>query len=481
MYKIPRYQSGAYVPGLTSDIFQHKLGQDIRSTQEDLLGGASDIQKREKKGKIGEWLGKKGGKWLFGALGKGLMAANPLLGLAVSSGGAGLGSWLGGKLAKGKKVNVQNKHGLLGDQFTELQDYATGLDKSAVGRAVGTAGTEMYGGLKSDTGKKIWDEQFTLEGKEKFFGKKLGSKSHEDLMKMTGGQMFDESKFGQGLNKSEDWLAGIMQKGYDNYRNRPAKGIGPTPPWNPYALGPGSLPRHQTGGEVSEEVNMDDVLKRQALMERFGNVFDESQSVDDRFKNFTTAKMLMDKSSGLFKNFVKSETGYSASGDRGNLTDEEYYGGMRNLENEKDMLLNMFKSSLKSRQPEGMQEGGMAYPSQINGEGMGQGMSGNQELKNLFQLERHKRDEGLMRNQKPGALEMLLMGNNNPDMEQARLQQQQDRLQQQEVNYNNYMNQQPGMFEGMQSGGMAYPLQMSGGGYLPEHGFGGLIQYRKGY
>ena len=35
--------------------------------------------------------------------------------------------------------------------------------------------------------------------------------------------------------------------------------------------------------------------------------------------------------------------------------------------------------------------------------------------------------------------------------------------------------------EGYQNGGMAYPLQMAGGGYMPKQGIGGLIQYRKGY
>ena len=38
---------------------------------------------------------------------------------------------------------------------------------------------------------------------------------------------------------------------------------------------------------------------------------------------------------------------------------------------------------------------------------------------------------------------------------------------------------------GKQEGGYMseenYPLQMAGGGYMPEQGFGGLIQHRKGY
>tara|TARA_Y100001937_G_scaffold92892_1_gene125825 strand:+ start:1736 stop:2974 length:1239 start_codon:yes stop_codon:yes gene_type:complete len=111
---------------------------------------------------------------------------------------------------------------------------------------------------------------------------------------------------------------------------------------------------YQEGGSV----NMDDVLKRKMLMEQYSNVFDQNISLDDRFSNFTKAKMAMDKASGLFKDFKESETGYSASGNRGNLTDQEYFRGMRNLQNEKDMLLDMLKSSISSRQPEGMQEGG---------------------------------------------------------------------------------------------------------------------------
>ena len=85
----------------------------------------------------------------------------------------------------------------------------------------------------------------------------------------------------------------------------------------------------------------------------------------------------MDLSSGLYAE-TPDDSAFTAvgglTGQRGNLIDEEYFGGMRNLEAEQGMLRDMFRSSLTSRQPEGMQEGGMqsggmAYPLQMAGGG----------------------------------------------------------------------------------------------------------------
>ena len=55
------------------------------------------------------------------------------------------------------------------------------------------------------------------------------------------------------------------------------------------------------------------------------------------------------------------------------------------------------------------------------------------------------------------------------------------RLEQEELRKDIEENPEQWRDIGMQEGGMAYPLQMAGGGYLPKQGFGGLIQHRKGY
>ena len=198
--------------------------------------------------------------------------------------------------------------------------------------------------------------------------------------------------YGGGMVNAKQYMGGGMVNEY-KHGGKVHKNLKPIPKDNP---GLAKLPEKvrnkmgymQEGGEVEDSlmgmmyggkakkkkkygyqdggsVNMDDVLKRKMLMEQYSNVFDQNISLDDRFSNFTKAKMAMDKASGLFKDFKESETGYSASGNRGNLTDQEYFRGMKNLQNEKDMLLDMLKSSISSRQPEGMQEGGAVQDSSM--------------------------------------------------------------------------------------------------------------------
>ena len=123
-----------------------------------------------------------------------------------------------------------------------------------------------------------------------------------------------------------------------------------------YSYEDGGLSGYQDGGSP-ESLNMDDVLKRQMLMKRFGNVFNQELDKSDRIANFSKARRQMDLNSGLYEEIPNSNV---LSGQKGNLTNKEYSGGMKNLEAEQDMLIDMFKSSLTSRQPEGMQYGGLS-------------------------------------------------------------------------------------------------------------------------
>jgi len=123
-----------------------------------------------------------------------------------------------------------------------------------------------------------------------------------------------------------------------------------------YSYEDGGLSGYQDGG-FPESLNMDDVLKRQMLMKRFGNVFNQELDKSDRIANFSKARRQMDLNSGLYEEIPNSNV---LSGQKGNLTNKEYSGGMKNLEAEQDMLIDMFKSSLTSRQPEGMQYGGLS-------------------------------------------------------------------------------------------------------------------------
>jgi len=404
---IPRYQTGSYIPGLSSQIFGAGLGRDIASTQEDLRGKAKSLGKKQKWGKFGSFLGSKGGKWAGKALSAGFAATNPLYALAIQAGGAGLGSYLGSKLGRGKDVSLANKHGLLGEQYKDIGKYQRGMESAAKGAAWGDAAQTFGQGLKSEAGKNIWSGM-DADKKTKWFGENLGSKSHEELSKMRLGDMVGEGRLAQG---AEDWLGKFGQKEFETDRLKDtakwayggAKDIygagkdlyGQYQDYRDYrernresSMGDSSLlgrmqmligGNKQLGGMIGmqeggspESVNMDDVLKRKMLMERFGNVFNQELDTSDRIANYTKARRQMDLSSGLYAE-TPDDSAFTAvgglTGQRGNLTDEEYFGGMRNLEAEQGMLRDMFKSSLTSRQPEGMQHGGMAYPLQMAGGG----------------------------------------------------------------------------------------------------------------
>jgi len=386
---IPRFKTGGqYIPGLESSIFGAKLDRSVADTQEDLRNKAKRMQKGLFRGKIGRLLGKGAGKWLGKALTAGIAATNPLAALALSSGISAGTQRIAEKIGRGKDVKLRNTSGLLGSQYDDLKDYQKGADKASKGAAWETFGEEIFGGLKSDYGQKIWGDQLSDDFKTKVFGKNLGSKTHEELSKMNIGEMLGtkgaffgaEDKLSDVGKEAYDWAGDLYRgiKGENPYTSdiNPLKWLGK---FNQQRYQDGGIVGYQEGGirrapdSVSpQEVDMDDVLKRKTLMDRYSNVFNQELDRSDRIANYTKARRQMDLSSGLYAE-TPDDSAFTAvgglTGQRGNLTDEEYFGGMRNLEAEQEMLRDMFRSSLTSQQGEGMQSGGMAYPLQMAGGG----------------------------------------------------------------------------------------------------------------
>ena len=154
---IPKLQTGAYIPGLSSSIFQAGLSRDIAKTQGDLRSLGRNIKRKQKSSKLFGSLGKLLGKGGMKFLTKGLMASNPLLGLALNAAGSAGGKYLGAKLGYGKKSKIDNDSELLGSQFKDLSDFESGISKEIAGESVADFGTEFTKGLKSEYGQNIMD------------------------------------------------------------------------------------------------------------------------------------------------------------------------------------------------------------------------------------------------------------------------------------------------------------------------------------
>ncbi len=154
---IPKLQTGAYIPGLSSSLFSAGLARDIAKTQADIRSQARDIKRKQRSGgifgKIGSFLGKSG----VNLLTKGLMASNPLLAMGLKAAGTGLGSYLGSKLGYGKDVGITKGSELLGSQFKDLSEFQEGIGKERVGSAVASGLQTFAEDLKSEYGQKLMD------------------------------------------------------------------------------------------------------------------------------------------------------------------------------------------------------------------------------------------------------------------------------------------------------------------------------------
>jgi len=175
---IPKLQTGAYIPGLSSSVFQAGLSRDIAKTQGDLRSLGRNIKRKQKSSKLFGSLGKMLGKGGMKFLTKGLMASNPLLGLALNAAGSAGGKYLGAKLGYGKKSKIDNDSELLGSQFEDLSDFESGISKEIAGESVADFGTEFAKGLKSEYGQEIMNKLNAR--KHQKFAKNVTEKGLED-------------------------------------------------------------------------------------------------------------------------------------------------------------------------------------------------------------------------------------------------------------------------------------------------------------
>ena len=155
---IPKLQTGAYIPGLSTSIFGAGLARDIAKTQADIRSQARKIKRKQRSGsffgRIGSMLGKAG----MNLLTKSLIATNPLLAIGLKAAGTGLTSALFSKLGYGKDVGITKGSELLGSQFKDLSEFQEGIGKERIGSAVGAGLQSFAQDLQSEYGQQLMDK-----------------------------------------------------------------------------------------------------------------------------------------------------------------------------------------------------------------------------------------------------------------------------------------------------------------------------------
>ena len=419
---IPRFQTGGqYIPGLESSIFGAKLDRSVADTREDLRNKAKRMKKGLFRGKIGKFLGKGAGKWLGKALTAGIAATNPLAALALSSGIAAGTQRLGEKIGRGKDVKLRNTSGLLGSQYDDLKDYQKGADQASKGAAWETFGEEIFGGLKSDYGQKIWGDQLSDDFKTKVFGDELGSKTHDELSKMNIGEMLGTKGAFFG---AEDKLSDVGKEAYDWAGD---KGL------DAYNL-------YKKAGDWRQNLG-------QSIMDKFNQAKSDSMQtnyVQGMQEGGSPEEVTPEMYTGMIRKMIGAFGGEEPEGmytPEGGLT-REGYANMLGADPES---INIDTLSFKNP---------ANYMFKLSGKGAQSGadVGGTTQSRGILPL-------------KGNVLDKVMRENIEDPFERMDLEMMLRKI-------------KP---EGYQNGGMAYPLQMAGGGYMPEQGIGGLIQYRKGY
>ena len=419
---IPRFQTGGqYIPGLESSIFGAKLDRSVADTREDLRNKAKRMKKGLFRGKIGKFLGKGAGKWLGKALTAGIAATNPLAALALSSGIAAGTQRLGEKIGRGKDVKLRNTSGLLGSQYDDLKDYQKGADQASKGAAWETFGEEIFGGLKSDHGQKIWGDQLSDDFKTKVFGDELGSKTHDELSKMNIGEMLGTKGAFFG---AEDKLSDVGKEAYDWAGD---KGL------DAYNL-------YKKAGDWRQNLG-------QSIMDKFNQAKSDSMQtnyVQGMQEGGSPEEVTPEMYTGMIRKMIGAFGGEEPEGmytPEGGLT-REGYANMLGADPES---INIDTLSFKNP---------ANYMFKLSGKGAQSGadVGGTTQSRGILPL-------------KGNVLDKVMRENIEDPFERMDLEMMLRKI-------------KP---EGYQNGGMAYPLQMAGGGYMPKQGIGGLIQYRKGY
>jgi hypothetical protein len=509
MYNIPRYQTGSYIPGLSSQIFGAGLGSDIRETQEDLYGKGGKLGERGLYDKIGGWLGGKGGKalakWGMGALG----VTNPWLKLAIPALGAAAGAYGLPKLFGGKDKKYKSKTGLLGSQYDKLSKFQDTLGEERKGRAVGYGLEGIYEGLKSDVGKELWgdvqskygwgeygkaaevDPSQALKNIGKLPSADMGAQlpeigsfkdydatSHEleDLARYGKARDLESLQAAESIGSGSEGLKFGRESGYQGYspdmksgamsdrynmisdvglggKDTSMQGWHPMerpyqPSWLTSPVESSGMPRRNLLGMIGSGTgHMGDLLTQFLSKQNinFGNA-GEGQVWPRRY--WQSGGPVGMQEGGSPEDSYKVDPDYDYVYINENEKDEKWYRDWIDLvakENPKflkglDEPIDRWR--FFDRYNEATESGEFPPDS----------------LFNVYN---------------PNFISPNPMF--HPDTLEKR------RLEQEELRKDIEENPEQWRDIGMQHGGMAYPLQMSGGQYSPEQGFGGLIQYRKGY
>ena len=386
---IPRYQTGSYIPGLSSQIFGAGLSTDVRKTQDDLYGKGSKLGERSFYDKIGGMFGGRGGKalakWGMGALG----VTNPWLKLAIPALGAAAGAYGLPKLFGGKDKKYESKTGLLGSQYDKLSKHQDVLGEERKGRAAGYGLEGLYEGLTSDVGKELWGDVQSKYGWGEY-GKAAAvdpSQALKNIGKLPSPPQLGMKAQPPAMGDYEDFSKGGFGKGESMYE----KGF------------KGSL-------DIDKPYSDIDFLSQNTnVLEGLGK--EMPSGTEPEMLEYMSAKL--GSENPLDVNFLPTGSDFSP---------DEYP---------------------------------MEYPSSVESPNIPKG--------NLA---------GMLGSGAGHMSDLLtkFLGNRGMNFGNAGKGQ---------VWPKRYY--QEGGPVGMQTGGAAYPLQMAGGGYMPEQGYGGLIQHRKGY
>jgi len=140
------YQTGGYVPGLSSARYGLGLQRDVTQAQEEFEEQARKVAREQQK----RGMFSKAGKALGTALGTALAPATGGLSLLAAKGigsalGSGLGDFTAGKLYDAGDIEA-SKTGLFGKDFAELKEMEEAEEEGTLGRALGEGASTVAGG-----------------------------------------------------------------------------------------------------------------------------------------------------------------------------------------------------------------------------------------------------------------------------------------------------------------------------------------------
>ena len=165
------YQTGGYIPGLSSSRFGLGLRRDARIAEEELEEQAEKVAKEKKYrsilGKLGSFAGTALGALLAAPTGGMSVLAGKALGSAI---GKGAGELVGGSLVDAGNIK-ESSTGLFKDDFDYLRKVGKETESlSGLAERSAIAGATTYGlgkaGELADFGKKAYADKFGMDALE---------------------------------------------------------------------------------------------------------------------------------------------------------------------------------------------------------------------------------------------------------------------------------------------------------------------------